>query len=726
MAEGPDPVLELEQEVTCAICHGHYQEPKLLPCCHYYCKQCILTLSSRYQPNQPFPCPDCREPTLLPGNSVDQLPTAFFINRMKELHSRMEKAHGKSEALCEMCSDGKATGFCRQCVNFICDRCVEPHKRMKVFAGHVVSTLQELKQGRTKDLLVTDTPLLNCADHEEPKKIICFDCNHLICRDCVVIDHAGHKYEFVKKAAPETRKKLAEHLSPLKNLLPDLSTAVSRVRDTKQEIKAEGKLVVKQVNAKFQELHDILEQCKDRVLRESRDIVERKTEKLTVQEKGLELSVDCAQSLVDFVDRTLKNASDEELITMQEQVVSRIDCEVVRRGKEAASADPVEKVDFGVEVIVSEDLKKLCENNVAVYEDTPVIRGEGARSAEVDRTAKLTLSFPRDSNQQKPPAITATLESLVDQTSLQLEAVPVKKGVYAIEYIPKVRGRHHLQISVDGQPITGSPFSVFVRIHPTKLDKPVRKIGKFSVSQYMAFLSSEEMVVANGKEGFVILNKKGERVRSISTAQLSWKFIWGVAVDEDDNIYISDSDGFCLCKFNKSGELLKRFGDFGNGPGKFNWPRGLAVAGGQVFVCDCYNNRIQILSTKLEPVKQFGSKGAGEGQFNHPEGIAVDSEGMLYVADNGNHRVQVFTRDGQFVHSFREKGSGSGELINPEGVCVYDGFVYIAEYHHKCLSVFTKNGQFVTSVGNITSPYGVSVDSDGFVYVCCAQCVVVF
>ena len=96
MAEGPDPVVaDLEQEVTCGICHDRYQEPKLLPCCHYYCKQCILTLSSRYRPNQPFPCPDCREPTLLPGNNLDRLPTAFVINRMKALHSRMEKAYGK-------------------------------------------------------------------------------------------------------------------------------------------------------------------------------------------------------------------------------------------------------------------------------------------------------------------------------------------------------------------------------------------------------------------------------------------------------------------------------------------------------------------------------------------------------------------------------------------------------------------------------------------------------
>ena len=713
MAEGPDPVsetvLELEQEVTCGICHDHYQEPKLLPCCHYYCKQCIISLSSRYQPNQPFPCPDCREPTLLPGNDPDRLPTAFFINRMKELHSRMEKAHGKLEALCEMCSHDKATAFCRQCVNFICDECVKSHKRLRVFAGHVVSTLEELKQGGVKELSVVDTPAQKCPDHDEPLKIFCFDCKQLICRDCLMFEHAGHKSAYVKKAAPETRKKLAEHLSPLKNLLPDLSTAVNRVRATKQEIQAEGKLVEKQVNDKFQELHDILEQCKARVLKNVHDIGERKMEQLTVQEKGLDLSVGCVQSLVDFVERTLENASDEELITMQEQVVSRVDAEVVKRGKEAASADPVEKADFGVEVFVSEDLKKLCESNVVVYEDTPVVSGEGIKIAEVDKSAKLSLVFP--STQQKPPVIRATLKSLVDQTSLQLETVPVKKGVYSIEYIPKVRGRRHLQISVDGHPITGSPFSVSVRIPPTKLDKPVRKIQGID-PWFLTMNSSNEVIVSDSGQDVVIMNKVGKQLRSISKSQHGLKSVRGVAVDKDDNIYVSDSVNNCVYKFNKNGELLERVGKKGRGPGEFNSPRGVAVAGDRVFVCEYDNNRVQVLTRELQPVKQFGSLGSGDGQFKRPESIAVDSEGMLYVSDYGNHRVQVFTRNGQFVYSFGKKGSGQGELNSPTGVCVDASYVYVADHGNDCVCVFTKGGQFYRSCGegHLTNPFGVFVD----------------
>ena len=151
------------------------------------------------------------------------------------------------------------------------------------------------------------------------------------------------------------------------------------------------------------------------------------------------------------------------------------------------------------------------------------------------------------------------------------------------------------------------------------------------------------------------------------------------------------------------------------------------MAGDRVLVCDIDNNRVQVLTRELQPLKQFGSRGSGDGQFNEPRSIAVDSEGMLFVSDYGNHRVQVFARNGQFVFSFGKKGSGQGELNGPRGGCVDASYVYVAENSNNCLSVFTKDGQFITSCGegHITDPFGVFVDSDGFVYVCCNKCVVV-
>ena len=638
----------------------------------------------------------------------------------------MEKAHGKLEATCEMCSGGKATAFCRQCVNFICEDCVKSHKRLRVFAGHAISTLDELKQGGVKELTFESPPPPKCEDHEELKKIFCFDCNKLICRDCIVIEHAGHNYEFVKKAAPATRKKLTEHLSPLKNLLPDLSTAVNQVKGTKQNIQSQKELTERQVNAKFQELHDILDRCKVRVLRESSALADSRMEKLTVQEKGLDLSLGTAQSLIDFVECTLENASDEELITMQEQVVSRIDVEVVKRGKEAANPDPVEKDDFGVKVFVCEDLKKLCENNIIVHEGKPIVKGDGIKTAEVDKYARLNVYI--SSKQGKPQAV---LKSLVDQSTQQLQAVPVRGEVYSVEYTPRVRGRHHLLISVDDQPIPGSPFSVFIKIPPTKLDKPVRVIRRINEPRYMAFNSSDELIVTNYSGDVLVFDKKGKQIRSISKSKHGFVGISGVAVDKEDNIYVCDSSKHCVYKFNKRGDLLKRFGTKGRGPKELNFPRGIAVAGDQVFVCDQNNHRVQVLTTELEPVKQIGSEGTGNEHFNCPEDVAVDNKQMMYVTDCYNHRVQVLTMDGRFIRSIGKKRSGQGDLSTPRGVCV-TGFVchwfYIVDYYNGCVSVFTKDCQFVTSFGNghITNLFGVTVDTDGFVYACSDGSVVIF
>ena len=57
---------------------------------------------------------------------------------------------------------------------------------MKVFAALQVVTLEELKQGGTKQIPINETPPTLCKEHDEPLKHFCFDCNRPICHDCVI------------------------------------------------------------------------------------------------------------------------------------------------------------------------------------------------------------------------------------------------------------------------------------------------------------------------------------------------------------------------------------------------------------------------------------------------------------------------------------------------------------------------------------------------------------
>ena len=219
MAEGPDPndkaLDELEKDITCAVCYGHYQEAKLLPSNHCYCRACIELLVKRSQ-GRLFPCPECRKDATLPSGGVDQLQSAFFVERMKDVYDIMAKANGKVEVVCESClKKGKAVAFCRQCTAFLCAYCVEEHRALRVFEGHKVESLEDLKRGGAAHVPVKETPRLKCPEHDQTMEQFCFDCNSLICRDCLLYDYREHKSNFLKKCATEARKTLRDSLIPL-------------------------------------------------------------------------------------------------------------------------------------------------------------------------------------------------------------------------------------------------------------------------------------------------------------------------------------------------------------------------------------------------------------------------------------------------------------------------------------------------------------------------------
>ena len=353
-------VKELEQEITCPICHDQFQEPKIFACCHYYCKGCVEALARRAGASRPFACPECRMDILIPNNDPDQLPTAFFVNRIKELYTSMKKALGEMEAECELCTGSKATAFCRQCAEFICDKCTEAHHRMKTFNGHKVVTLEELKQGGAK-LPIKKSPSAICKVHDEHMKIYCYKCHHLICRDCVIDEHTGHKYEFVKKAILGVKQKLADSLVPLRDIQASMNNASKAIESAKLDIKSQGTNAAANIEQSIQDLHNVLEQHKQKMLEKTSSLVKGKLEALTVQKKSINMGSGTIQSLVEFVERNIENATEEELVSIHTQLLNRIDEEINKHHKSRTHLVPVEVADIVAEVECAEELKKSLE-----------------------------------------------------------------------------------------------------------------------------------------------------------------------------------------------------------------------------------------------------------------------------------------------------------------------------------------------------------------------------
>ena len=75
---------------------------------------------------------------------------------------------------------------------------------------------------------------------------------------------------------------------------------------------------------------------------------------------------------------------------------------------------------------------------------------------------------------------------------------------------------------------------------------------------------------------------------------------------------------------------------------------------GNTYFTDGYvNSRVAKFDKNGDFVKMWGEFGTGDGQFRTPHSIAIDKNDNIYVGDRSNHRVQVFNTDGKFLRKFQ-------------------------------------------------------------------------
>ena len=713
-------VEELEREITCGICQEHYTEPKVLPCLHYYCKKCVLRLALRTGTGKPFSCPECRCEATLPEGGVDELKTAFFVNRLKTTVSTMERAHGKVEVKCELCSDSgdKAEAFCRQCAMFICKDCVKQHKRLKTYLTHEVASLEDLKQGRAKPIVVKEPSTKTCPNHDEPLIIYCFDCESLICHHCTVKDHRDHDFEFCKIASTKTKQNLLENLSPLKIQRESLAKAIDNIQTTKQELKAQGGSVASRIQTSFKELREILDKREQELLVEATGVVQQKIDRLSVQEKTLSLASAEVQSVVDYTEQCVRHCTDNEVMSTHAEIRRRIEREIKEHSKSGRSLEPVEELDVGVEVRCAETLQQLCQTQANIIQliDPAKCTVTMEDKHEVNKTSNATLVTRLSSNKisRRHCKVSCSLRSLYNNAITECKMGQTGAGQYSIHCIPTVRGRHELTVLVDGQQVAGSPFPVFVSIPPTKLGKPVKCWTNLTYPTGITVNSVGEILVSEYRGNVIKFDTEGNRRTLVKQDRVN--SLLKIAVDDDDNIYSIEETSNRILRCDQNGGNIQVQEVKQDNKGQ----RGLAVVGEEVMVCvmDC-RGTIVVYDKELKYVRSIEHRDMG-----YFGAISVDSHGNLYCADWNNAMIQVFSNDGVFLRSFGSDGKGEKKVKKPYGLCVSGHYVYVCNCGSDNISVFTTDGVYVTSFGQHGSnegdfifPFSVCVDQDGFVYV---------
>ncbi|XP_022805531.1 uncharacterized protein LOC111342694 [Stylophora pistillata] len=98
----------------------------------------------------------------------------------------------------------------------------------------------------------------------------------------------------------------------------------------------------------------------------------------------------------------------------------------------------------------------------------------------------------------------------------------------------------------------------------------------------------------------------------------------------EDKFIVTDTNNNCVKVFDRKGQFLYKFGEYGNGDGRLDWPCGLSVDKcGNVFLCDRLNNRIQQFT--LEGT--FIGKTSTDLKLQQPWGITTLSDDRILITE---------------------------------------------------------------------------------------------
>jgi sugar lactone lactonase YvrE len=115
----------------------------------------------------------------------------------------------------------------------------------------------------------------------------------------------------------------------------------------------------------------------------------------------------------------------------------------------------------------------------------------------------------------------------------------------------------------------------------------------------------------------------------------------------------------------------------------------VVVSGGEVFVLDAGNTRIQILDTAGHYRRAINLAYA-----DHRTGLAVDNQGNIYVSDPVLNQIQVFRREGQALYIFDARTIQGANFSHPSGMWIDGGqWLYVVDSESNRVGLFQISGE---------------------------------
>jgi len=198
--------------------------------------------------------------------------------------------------------------------------------------------------------------------------------------------------------------------------------------------------------------------------------------------------------------------------------------------------------------------------------------------------------------------------------------------------------------------------------------------GGFIESYGIGILSDQSIIFADYYGNRVLRYSAGGTFLS-QFATGGTRSAW-LAVDESDNVYVTDDQEDKVRKFTSSGALLTQWA--------VTHPSGVAYTNGQVFVTEMFNGQIKVFSPTGTPQGSFAN-GATFAQE-----LTANGTGQLYLGDHGTHQLRCFSTDGTLLWTLGPNVPGypfaSVDLVSV--VQAPDGTLFAGDFNNRNVLIF--------------------------------------